>query len=73
MDNMIISILLLIVGLIFGIIIMFIYNNIKQKSSDTKASKIIDKAKLEAERLKKETISEAKEEAKQYRNDIEMN
>lgn len=71
MNSIGISILLVIVGLIVGIIIMFIVNNIKTKTSENSAKKILDRAKEDAEKLKKETILDAKEEANQYRQKIE--
>ena len=71
MNQIIISILLLIVGLVVGSIIMFIFNNIKMKSSNTKAESILNKAKSDAESIKEKHLEEAKKEARQYRDDIE--
>ena len=62
MENMLISILLVLVGLIVGIIIMFIINVIRKNSATNKAENIIEKAKLDGEKLKKDYILEAKEE-----------
>ena len=62
MENMLISILLVLVGLIVGIIIMFIINVIRKNSATNKAENIIEKAKLDGEKIKKDYILEAKEE-----------
>ena len=71
MENGIISILLLIVGLVVGGVVALVYNNIRNKSSNQKADKIIESAKKEAENIKKSRINEAREEANQYRKNIE--
>jgi len=62
MENTLISILLVLIGLIVGIIIMFIINVIRKNNANNKAENIIEKAKLDAEKLKKDYILEAKEE-----------
>ena len=69
MENMLISILLVLVGLIVGIIIMFIINVIRKNSATNKAENIIEKAKLDGEKLKKDYILEAKEET----NNLKIN
>ena len=62
MPNVISSILLVLVGLIVGIIGMFIFNLIRKNSATNKADKILENARMEGERIKKDYISEAKEE-----------
>ncbi len=62
MDNMIFSILLVLIGLFVGIIIVFIINYIKGNMAASKAEKIIENAKKEADKAKRESIFEAKEE-----------
>ena len=71
MQDVLISILLLFVGLIVGIIVMFIFNNIRKNKANDSAEKIIANAKKDAEELKKEMISEAKEEANELKNKVE--
>ena len=71
MDNVIISILLVLVGLIVGIIVMFIFNLIRKNSASNSADKILEKARTEGEKIKKDYISEAKEEANELRNKTE--
>lgn len=62
MPNIIISILLVLVGLIVGIVVMFIFNLIRKNSATDNADKILEKARNEAEKIKKDSILEAKEE-----------
>ena len=62
MDNMIFSILLVLIGLFVGIIIVFIINYIKGNIAASKAEKIIENARKEADKAKRESIFEAKEE-----------
>ena len=62
MNSVIISILLVLVGLIVGIIIMFIFNLVRKNSASNKADKILENAKIDAEKIKKDYIAEAKTE-----------
>ena len=74
MENIMGSILLVLVGLIVGIIVMFIFNLIRKNTATDKADKILEKAKIEGEKIKKDYIAEAKEEANELRikNDEEI-
>ena len=67
MSDVIISILLVLVGLIVGIIIMFIANFIRKNSANDKADKIIENARNEADKIKKDYIAEAKSEINELR------
>ena len=67
MNDVIISILLVLVGLIVGIIIMFIANFIRKNSANDKADKIIENARNEADKIKKDYIAEAKSEINELR------
>ena len=71
MENMLISILLVLVGLIVGIITMFIINVIRKNSATNKAENIIEKAKLDGEKIKKDYILEAKEETNNLKIKVE--
>ena len=53
MNDIILSILFVILGLFVGIIIMIILNYIKTNISGKKAESIIDKANKEADKIKK--------------------
>ena len=63
--------LLVIIGLFVGIIVMIIFNYIKNILSAKNVENLLEKAKKEADQIKKDYISEAKEEANRYKSDIE--
>ena len=67
MTDVISSILLVLVGLIVGIVIMFITNLIRKNSATDKADKILENARIEAEKLKKDYIAEAKTETNELK------
>ena len=71
MNDILISILLVFVGLIVGIIVMFIFNNIRKNKANDSAEKIISNAKKEADKIKKETLAEAKNEANEIKTKVE--
>ena len=74
MPDVISSILLVLVGLIVGIIAMFIINLIRKNSASNTADKILERARIDGEKLKKDYIAEAKEEASalKEKNDEEI-
>ena len=57
-ENTLLSILLVIVGLIIGAGIVFIINIIKKNNANEKAKNIIEEAKKESERIKKDLLFE---------------
>ena len=63
MSEPVFSILLVVVGLFIGVFVMFIVNYIKKASAGSKADNIIASAKSEAEKIKRDSILESKEEA----------
>ena len=67
MPDILISILLVLAGLIVGIIVMFIVNLIRKNHSGDKANKIIENARIEGEKIKRDYIAEAKNEANELR------
>ena len=64
-------ILFLVIGLIVGAIIMFIINLIRGASASKKSESIIEKAKKDGEKAKREMILEAKEEIHKLKMDSE--
>ena len=68
MDNNVISILLVIVGLFVGGLIVMIVNKIKLSNSQKAADKLIQDAKKEAERVKRDGFLELKEESYKLKN-----
>lgn len=63
MNDVAFSILLVLSGLFVGIILMFIFNYIKSLRLSQKADNIIEKAKKEADKIKRDYLLEAKEES----------
>lgn len=63
MDQILLSILLVLVGLFVGIIISFIFHYLKGSLANKSAEKIIEKANKEADKIKRDYLLEAKEEA----------
>ena len=71
MNEMILSILLVLIGLFVGIITMTIVNYIKNLHASNKIEKMLENAKLEAEKLKRDNILEAKEETHKLKIETE--
>lgn len=67
MDGIFFSILLVLIGLFVGIIVMIIFNYIKNANAESKAEKMIENAKKEAEKAKRDSIIELKEESHQIK------
>ena len=67
MNNIIISILLILGGFIVGIVAMFIFNLVRKNSAIDESNKILEDARKEGDRLKKEYIAEAKEETNELK------
>lgn len=68
MNDVIISILLIIVGLLMGAFIMIIINKLKVSAAQKEADKLIRDAKKEAEKAKRDGILELKEESYKLKN-----
>ena len=62
MNGNLISILTFVLGLVLGVVAFFAYRTINIKKAEKTADSIIDKAKKDAEKHKRDTILEAKEE-----------
>ena len=71
MDSILISILLVLVGFIIGIIAMFIFQYIKGTKATKKADNILENARSEAEKIKKDYLIEGKEEINELRTKAE--
>ena len=70
-NNIVLSILLVIVGLIIGAGIVFIINLIKKNNAKDKAKNLIEEAQKESERIKRDLIFEAKEESHKLKEELE--
>ena len=62
MNETVFSILLFVLGLILGLAAITLVNYIKKKNDTKKADSIIDKAKKDAEKIKRDSLFETKEE-----------
>lgn len=71
MNIILFSILLVLIGLILGIAIIFILNYFKGNAAQNKAEHLIDEARKEAEKLKRNSILESKEEAHKLKLEAE--
>ena len=67
MNIVIFSILLVIIGIFLGIVINNVISNIKKKNATLEAEKIIENAKKEAQKSKRDSIIETKEEVNRLR------
>lgn len=63
MDKTIMFILVLLGGILLGIIVMLVIGYIRDKNTESKASKIIDQAKKEADKQKRDALAEQKQES----------
>ena len=71
MNNMVFSVLLIIIGLIVGFGISFIINLLRGNIASKKADNIINHAKKEADKIKRDSILEQKEEAHKLKMDLD--
>ena len=63
MNSTIFSILLVIIGLFFGIGLTFLINHFRVNNAETKIKSLAEKAQKEYEKVKRDMLFEAKEEA----------
>ena len=71
MNNVIFSILLVLIGLFVGVIVMTFIAYLKGTSASAKAEKIIENAKKEAEKAKRDGIVELKEETYKLKSEAD--
>ncbi len=71
MENMLFSGLLLIVGLLIGFIVAFIINNNRVSKASIEADKLMNQAKKDVEKLKREASLEQKEVAHKMKLDLD--
>ena len=71
MENIGISILLIVVGLVIGLVVSFIINSVRGKAISKKAEGMINQAKKEIEKLKRDAAIEQKEEAHKIKMDLD--
>ena len=71
MNNTLLSILMIILGLICGIVITLIINFIRTKAAESKISILTERARKEAEKVKRDMLFEAKEESHKIKMDLD--
>ncbi len=71
MNNLLFSILMFILGFIIGIVIFFIVLHFKHKADEKKAESVIDTAKKEAGKIKRDSLLETKEEINRLKIETE--
>ena len=71
MDNIVFSILLVLIGIFVGIILVFIVNYIRKVNSSKQSELMLEKAKKEADKIKRDYLLEAKEEAHKLKVEVE--
>ena len=71
MNELTLSILLVLIGIFLGSFIMLIFNYLKGSNATKKAEMMLDKAKKEADKIKRDYLLEAKEEAHKLKVDTE--
>ena len=71
MNEIAFSILLVIIGLFVGIISVIIINYLRGVNSSAKSAKMLENARKEAEKLKRESILESKEEAHKIKVELD--
>ena len=71
MENILYSILLIIIGLSFGIIIMLIINKLKITKSQKDADKLIENARKEADKIKRDNVLDIKEVTYKSKQEVE--
>lgn len=71
MNDILLSILLVILGLIVGVVSVFIINNIRKNNTSKSIDDMLDKAKKDAEKIKKDYLNEGKEEIRLLKEETE--
>lgn len=71
MEQMIPSILLIIIGFVIGFVVIFVINNLREVNTTKKIEKMLEGAKKEAEAFKRDSILEVKEESHRLKLEAE--
>ncbi len=71
MEFNLMSILTLVIGFFIGFVIVAIYNAIRNNQNEKKANKLIEEAKKEADKHKRDTLMEIKEESYRLKQEVE--
>ena len=71
MGNVVISVLLVLIGIFVGMILIFVFNYIRGNKAAKKIEETIEKAKEEADKIKRDYLLEAKEEAHKLKIEVD--
>lgn len=71
MNETVFSILVFVLGLVIGIVVILVINYLKNKKREKLADSIIDKAKKDADKIKRETLLETKEDIHKLKLDAD--
>ena len=71
MDNVVVSILLVILGLVIGAVGVLVINHFKGVNANKKAEQLLEKARHDAEKNKRDSVLEAKEEIHKLKMEAE--
>ena len=71
MDNILFPILLVLIGLFIGIITVIIVNYVRKNSTSKEIEKMLENAKKDADKVKRDQILEAKEETYKLKNEVD--
>ena len=71
MSETVFSILLFVLGLILGLVSIFVINFLRKKKDQKKADSIIDNAKKDADKIKRDSLFETKEEIHKLKMDTD--
>ena len=71
MNSLVFSILLVVIGLLVGLFVAFVINSLKGSMASKKAESIINSAKKEVDKIKRDAAIEQKEEAHKLKMDLD--
>ena len=71
MNSLVFSILLVVIGLLIGLFVAFVINSLKGSMASKKAESIINSAKKEVDKIKRDAAIEQKEEAHKLKMDLD--
>ncbi len=71
MDDVLFSIMLIILGLAIGVVLVLVINHLRLKNTASTIADMIEKARKDGEKSKRDLILEAKEESYRIKNEVE--
>ena len=71
MNSVVFSILLIIVGLVLGCVVAFLINTFRENSTSKKIDKMLQQAKIDSDKLKRDALLEQKEEQHKFKVELD--